>query len=174
MSKNMDIYVEKILSANNSDLRVICFGIGDGQKDVMLLERLLQKVTGRLEYWIVDISFEMMKAGLNNIKVRLGRNQFDRLDIKYFQMDFMNIDEFFRDVAGTKQNFYLLLGNTLGNFPENTLLSKIHGIMHKNDFLLIDNQLKTSTKKLTESQKLKLKEIYDAPKYDEYIKAVFQ
>jgi uncharacterized SAM-dependent methyltransferase len=67
-----------------------------------------------------------------------------------------------------KRNLFFLLGNTIGNFPEASLLSKINRVMKKDDLLLIDSQLKREGE-LTKEEENEFKQMYGSSKHRDYI-----
>ena len=166
-------HIVNIVKVEEKPIRVICLGIGDGSKDAIILNKILAKTKGTIDYYVFDISDSMIKIGSNNVRKSLSDSDRERVKIQLFQMDFMQINWFQDLLSDDKLNLYLLLGNTLGNFVEGDLLDKIHSVMHRNDFLLIDNQLKKDGQ-LTVEEENKLKKIYDTKKEKEYVHAILK
>ncbi|MCL2637515.1 MAG: L-histidine N(alpha)-methyltransferase [Oscillospiraceae bacterium] len=148
--------------------RLISLGVGDGTKDAIIINEFLKKTRGVLEYWIIDISEDMIKAGVKGIQQKLSDEDYERLDLKIYQWDFMDLPEIAEAITKDKRNLFFLLGNTLGNFPEASLLSKINKVMKKGDLFLIDNQLKREGK-LTKEEENELKQMYGSSKHRDYI-----
>ena len=152
---------------NIKPLRIVSLGIGNGEKDYLLIRNILNVTKQRLEYLPIDISRDMLKIGINHIKTTLGDDK-NKLDIIPSEANFMDIDKFFNDSLITsrrkveKQNLFLLLGNTLGNFEENQLLEKIANVMNTGDLLLVDNQLKKTNNPLTIEEKQTLIKMYSS------------
>lgn len=170
---NVNRIVEKI-TESKKNVRIVSLGIGDGKKDAVMLDRLLQVINSPIEYLVFDISMEMIREGLAHIKKNISEKNFKKLKIKVFQMDFLYIDDI-RDYLNSNtidvQSLFLLLGNTLGNFNEHTLLDRINSVMQVNDYLLIDNQLKKEGK-LSEEEKDELFAMYGTEKNREYISEI--
>lgn len=158
----------------NKPIRIISLGIGDGSKDEKIIKKLFLKTNSTLDYYVFDISLDMIKAGLNVVKAQIGKKVFDKLNRKVYQMDFMHIREVLTDYASAnKLNLYLLLGNTLGNFPEDILLERINSVMRQDDLLLVDNQLKKPGR-LSKEQEEDLLKIYDTEHEQAYIHAILE
>jgi hypothetical protein len=178
LNENIDVIIQKVLSSGK-DIRLISLGIGNGQKDEIILSKILEKIHNdeSIEYFIFDISSPMLRKGLGHIKFNLD-DDVSRILIKVFPVDFEDIDSILKEEnIGDKQNLFVLLGNTLGNFQETTLLKKIYKSMVNGDFLLIDNQLFTSTmlsgtNKLSVVNEEKLIHPYESKRDDEICYAV--
>jgi len=173
--------LDEVLEAvkGNKPIRIISLGIGDGEKDALIIEKLFEKTKGALEhkgaleYYVFDISIDMIKIGLNTVKEKIGEgNYLERLDRKLYQMDFMHINRVLNESISDKQNIFLLLGNTLGNFPEDILLGKINEVLQPNDFLLIDNQLKKPGKLSVDDENRLLSIYADSNEHREYMLAI--
>lgn len=163
---------EKIIECKKS-LRVISLGIGDGHKDAMILKELCKKSEAPIEYWIIEFSYDMAKIGLKNIKKDLGDKNFNKITPKLFQIDFLEISLLSNMMKDEKVNLFLLLGNTLGNFPEDLLLDSIQSVMRNYDYFLIDNQIKGENK-LTARECKALNNMYNTQKYKEYIYSILE
>lgn len=166
----------KILQESDKRIRIICLGIGDGSKDATIIKKLYQeKMDLDLEYWVFDNSSDMISIGLNNLEKELEDN-YKKLEIKLFQMDFMHISDVLNNSfvdTSNRQNLFLLLGNTLGNFPEDILLDRINAVMQPGDYLLVDNQLKKPGR-LTPEDENELKRSYDTEDVKAYIHAILE
>jgi uncharacterized SAM-dependent methyltransferase len=113
----------------------------------------------------------MIKEGLKGIKNDIGE-KYNELKRKIFHMDFMDIDKVLTETDSSKQNLFLLLGNTLGNFVEERLLEKIKSVMQDGDLLLVDNQL--IKKDLTDEDKNNLEKMYELPETEDYLHAILE
>ena len=142
-------------------LRIVTLGIGNGHKEIFCIHEVLKRTKSQLEFVVIDISPDMIKAGLGNIRqsILADPGTQNRLNIFVAEGDFMNIDKYFTDRylprKSKKRNLFLLLGNTLGSFEEDKLLRNIKKVMNFGDLILIDNQLKKPGKlTLKEEQEL--------------------
>jgi uncharacterized SAM-dependent methyltransferase len=132
---NMSHILDKF---RNSPMNIVDLGCGDGKKAVIFISYLKGKV--KLRYCPIDISNYMIEKALQRIKkMNVGevvKFQWNVSDFENLEnvSDLLRYDDF-------KNNFFLLLGNTLGNFEINELLYEIRSSMEKGDFLLIGNGL---------------------------------
>lgn len=115
---------------------LIDLGCGDGGKAAILIRELKKHLD--LRYCPVDISSYMVNKAAQKIRqLKLS----EVLEIGWNISDFENLDNvtpLFRD-SKFKHHFMLLLGNTLGNFDRDDMLSGIVKSMKKDDILLIGN-----------------------------------
>jgi len=133
--ENMKEIVEKV---GGKPINLIDLGCGDGKKAVLFIDELKGKV--KIRYCPIDISSYMVERAISRISKK------DVEEIIKFQWnisDFENIENVanllrYKDF---KKNFFLLLGNTLGNFEINELMYEIRSAMEWNDLLLIGNGL---------------------------------
>lgn len=168
--------IDNILSSMDIDtksIRVISLGIGDGLKDSIIINKIFEKTNAPIDYWIIEISYEMIKIGLNNVREHLNRDNQARLNPRLFQTDFLDINILTDLITDDKTNLFLLLGNTLGNFPEDILLNKISSVMKKNDYFLIDNQIKGENN-INTRERNELISMYNTEKYQEYIMTILK
>ena len=167
LDENIAFIIDETLN-NEKTTRLISLGVGDGTKDAVIISELLRKTRGLLEYWIIDISDDMIKAGVRGIQRKLSDEDYKRLDLKIYQCDFMDLPDIADAMTKDKRNLFFLLGNTIGNFPEASLLSKINRVMKKDDLLLIDSQLKREGE-LTKEEENEFKQMYGSSKHRDYI-----
>ncbi len=117
---------------------IVDIGCGDGKKAVIFLNKL--KGNFKVRYCPIDISSYMVEKALQKIK------KTDVEEVIKFQWnisDFENISNVSNLLRYDKfkENFFLLLGNTLGNFEINELLYEMRSAMKGDDYLLIGNGL---------------------------------
>lgn len=118
---------------------LIDLGCGDGSKAVVFISEL--KKHFNLRYCPVDISSYMVNKAAQKIR---ELNLSEVLEFQWNISDFENLDNvtpLFRDDK-FKHHLMLLLGNTLGNFDRDDMLSGIVKSMKKDDVLLIGNGLR--------------------------------
>jgi len=135
VTDEMSTILEKV---SGEHLNIIDLGCGDGKKAVLFIDKL--KGTVKLRYCPIDISDYMVEKALKSIR------KTDVEEVVKFQWnisDFENIENVSNLLrfGDFKKNFFLLLGNTLGNFEINELLYEIRSAMKGDDFLLIGNGL---------------------------------
>ncbi len=119
-------------------VNIIDLGCGDGKKAVLFINSLKDKV--KLRYVPIDISGYMVNKAIENIKdLKIGEVVEFQWNISDFE-NLENVSSLLRK-DGFKDNLFLLLGNTLGNFEINELLYEVRSAMRKGDFLLIGNGL---------------------------------
>ena len=135
IEKNIDEITRGI---KNKSVNLVDLGCGDGKKAAMFLSHLKDKV--KLRYCPIDISSYMVEKAIERmskthvkeiVKLQWNISDFENLE---------NITPLLR-YADFKENFMLLLGNTLGNFEIHELLFEIRSAMKDGDFLLIGNGL---------------------------------
>lgn len=132
---NMGHIIEKF---KNSPMNIVDLGCGDGKKAVIFISYLKGKV--KMRYCPVDISNYMIEKAIQRIKkMNVGEVVKFQWNVSDFE-NLENVSELLR-YDDFKNNFFLLLGNTLGNFEINELLYEIRSAMAKGDFLLIGNGL---------------------------------
>ncbi len=137
INKNMDKILKEV---GDGPLNIIDLGCGDGKKAVIFIEHLKKKT--KIRYCPIDISSYMVEKAINRI------SKMDVDEIVKFQWnisDFENIENIANLLRRKdfKKNFFLLLGNTLGNFEINELMYEIRSAMDWDDVLLIGNGLST-------------------------------
>jgi len=119
-------------------INIVDLGCGDGKKASIFLSYL--KDTAKLRYCPIDISSYMVEKAIEKmsktkvkeiIKLQWNISDFENLE---------NITPLLR-YGEYKDNFILLLGNTLGNFEIHEFLYGVRSAMKDNDFLLIGNGL---------------------------------
>lgn len=131
--------VDKVLKAVGSGaLNVVDLGCGDGRKAIIFLQKLKGKE--KVRYCPIDISGYYVDKAISNIErtdieevIKFGWNisDFDNLENV---TPLLNRGDF-------QKNFFLLLGNTAGNFEFHELLHEIQSAMKDGDYLLIGNGL---------------------------------
>lgn len=135
INQNMKELLEKF---GTGPLNLIDLGCGDGKKAVLFIEAL--KNTTKLRYCPIDISSYMVEKAINTVS---KLNVDEIVKFQWNISDFENIENVsnllrYKDY---KKHFFLLLGNTLGNFEINELLYEIRSAMEWDDVLLIGNGL---------------------------------
>jgi uncharacterized SAM-dependent methyltransferase len=135
IDKNLDEITEMI---KNKPLNIIDLGCGDGKKAVIFLSYL--KDRSKLRYCPIDISSYMVEKAIQKIS---NMNVKEVIKFQYNISDFENLENITPLLRSGeyKDNYILLLGNTLGNFEIHEMLYQIRGAMKDDDYLLIGNGL---------------------------------
>lgn len=118
---------------------LVDLGCGDGSKAAVIIPDMRDHI--ELRYCPIDISSYMVNKAAQKMR-ELKIN--DVLEFLWNISDFENLDNItplFRSQK-FKHNFMLLLGNTLGNFDREDMLSGIANSMKKDDILLIGNSIR--------------------------------
>jgi uncharacterized SAM-dependent methyltransferase len=143
---------EKVL--NGSAVNIIDIGCGDGKKAVPVIEVLHKQV--KLRYCPIDISGYMVNHAIQKIK---KLNKGEVVEFKYNISDFDNLENVSSLLTDGefRQNFFIFLGNTIGNFEMHEVMYEVVEAMDsREDFLLIGVALANgSQKELLKSYKHK-------------------
>lgn len=140
ITKTADDLVAKIKTAVGTDeLDLISLGPGDGRKDVVLL-RALTKVfdTDALYYYPFDVNSSMISHAMKAI-VKVTRLR--KVKVKAILADFDSLPEFSGIYQYRKApNVLSLIGNTLGNLPEDKAFVEqlYNNAMGEGDLLLLE------------------------------------
>lgn len=139
-----DLLPEILPRLELTNYNLIDLGCGDGKKASILYKKIGNYKM--LRYCPVDISSFMVSSAMQTIINDLddGRVLNSHWNISDFE-NLDNITPIFRDkVFGN--HFILFLGNTLGNFECESILSSISNCMVKGDFLLVGNGIGDTSK----------------------------
>ncbi|MEJ2859496.1 MULTISPECIES: L-histidine N(alpha)-methyltransferase [unclassified Saccharothrix] len=119
----------------------VCFGVGTGHKDRLILEHLLERHPGML-YLPVDMSSEMLRLGTQEATHRVGLRGHRVVPV---QLDFSITDnlaelrELVHRLVGDEPVLYSLLGNTMANFDHDTeLLAGLTALVRPQDLFLLE------------------------------------
>ena len=134
--KLVDTHIKEIMNeVGKGPINIIDLGCGDGKKAANIMKYLNGR--NKMNYCPIDISGYMVQKAIETI----SKNGFGEIIESHWNIsDFDNLanitpllrkDEF-------KKSFFLLLGDTLGNFEVNELLYEIRSSMVEKDLLLID------------------------------------
>jgi len=142
IQKEIDL-IEKNISEITGEIKdkpinIIDLGCGDGKKAVIFLSYL--KNTAKLRYCPIDISSYMVEKAIEKVS---KLNVKEIVKLQWNISDFENLENVtpLLRFGEYKDNFILLLGNTLGNFEIHELLYEIRSSMKDEDYLLIGNGL---------------------------------
>lgn len=127
-------------SLKGSNLNIIDLGPGDGGPAVQILNYATKRAkNSNLKYVPIDISKAMLKQAIGAV-----RKQFSGT-VEPYLIDFESgnfSDVTFKLRNGTRTNFMVLLGNTLGNTANmQRVLTNFRESMTRNDYLLLGVEL---------------------------------
>jgi histidine-specific SAM-dependent methyltransferase/TIR domain-containing protein len=159
ISDNAEALSEKVREAVGRDeIDLISLGPGDGRKDVALLKGLVKKdfKAADLYYYPFDVNASMISHAMTS--TRGVRPTLKDIQVKAILADFDSLPEFsgiyqYRDAP----NVLSLLGNTLGNLPEDRgfLEKQVYGrAMSPGDLLLLEVRRISDSSLLTEANKV--------------------
>ena len=142
IEKEIDLIKKNIseitFEIKDKPLNVIDLGCGDCKKAVIFLGHLQD--TAKLRYCPIDISSYMVEKAIDKMS---KTNVKEIVKLQWNISDFENLENVtpLLRYGEFKDNFILLLGNTLGNFEIHELLFEIRSAMKDGDLLLIGNGL---------------------------------
>ena len=120
---------------------LIDIGPGNGKKAVTFVNFFLKRYSP-IYYWALDISREMLRLTLKNLRPLLGHKVVLDTDIADFEQG--NFSQGSRKLRqeGYPRNLLFLLGNTIGNpFDRDRVLTNIRESMTLSDYLVIGLEL---------------------------------
>ncbi|MGJ3234362.1 L-histidine N(alpha)-methyltransferase [Marivirga sp.] len=125
----------EVAKISKSSVDVISLGPGSADKDKIILQSI--RKNGNINwYYPVDVSSHILNNALKNIT-----SYFDDRDVKVkgLRANFYSLENLkFVYQYNRSRNIFLLLGNTLGNYNESSLLNNIINSMMKHDYLVIE------------------------------------
>lgn len=150
--------IDKALSESSrqsADFDFISLGCGDGRKDKAILEAMCERISEdqKIYYYPIDISTPMIIEAIRNVKGNSDDskdNEFRRkILIKAIVGDFTALNSLkFIYEERPNNNFFSILGNTLGNSSEQEILDSLCNAMFPDDFLLIEINIDQDSSKL--------------------------
>jgi len=142
IQKEIDLIEQNIneitYGLKDKSLNIVDLGCGDGKKASIFLSYFKDKV--KLRYCPIDISSYMVEKAIEKMS---KTNVKEIIKLQWNISDFENLENItpLLRYGDFKDNFILLLGNTLGNFEIHELLFEIRSAMKEGDLLLIGNGL---------------------------------
>jgi histidine-specific SAM-dependent methyltransferase len=147
LAANADAMFNPML-AESKDKRFsfINFGVGTGVKDYLILDALLKDKDAQVAYFPVDESLSMMQITIQSMQELIAQYA-DRLHFQYILDAFENADRFRGHITRHEHEVFngaestrivALLGGSLGNFDEHTVLEDIKTLLgHRGDRLIL-------------------------------------
>ena len=133
-------HVNSILDeTGRKPLNVIDLGCGNGRKAGLFLQAMKKRKI-KVRYCPIDISGYMVKQAMQEIE-NIGGAEI--INVHWNISDFENLQNVvpLLKIDEYKTNFFLLLGNTFGNFETHELLYSVRSSMKDGDLILIGNGL---------------------------------
>ena len=132
--KLLEHCITDFVSDHKTDVNVIVFGPGNALKEKAVVNAFLEK--HRVSLFFVDTSREILNIAIKNTADSEVLKEIFIADL----MNFVDIEKISRDVKKRYHatNFFTLLGNTLGNYPQAMILKTIRKAMKPGDKILID------------------------------------
>lgn len=159
--ENMPSILKRLI---NKFYNVIDLGCGDGGKAAVIIKKLHKSLKAR--YCPIDISAYMVSKAAETIRtLNLGEVVEFKWNISDFE-NLTNVTPLFRE-GDFQSHFLMLLGDTLGNFDKDDILSEIKDSMLGNDVLLIGESLYIANE-------AKLVEPYKNPLLDTFLVKVIE
>jgi uncharacterized SAM-dependent methyltransferase len=134
LEESMDDVLEEL---GDKPLNLVDLGCGNGKKANLFLQAFKNKGI-KVRYCPIDISAHMVKKAIDEVS---AQGTTDIIKVHWNISDFENLQNVIPLLRtdGFKRNFFLLLGNTFGNFETHELLYAIRNAMREGDVLLIGN-----------------------------------
>lgn len=134
--KYLKEFIKKI---GKGPLNLVDLGCGDGRKAAIFVKGFSEEGE-EIRYCPIDISGYMVTKAINTIS-NLGISEV--IESKWNISDFENLENItpLLNYKEYKKSFFLLLGNTLGNFEFHELMYEVRSSMKSGDLLLIGNGL---------------------------------
>ena len=136
----LDRYIKDVVEdIGIRPLNIIDLGCGNGKKAVRFLQEMKSKKI-RTKYCPIDISSYMVNQAIKEVEkisdTEIIKVQWNISDFENLQnvVPLLKKDDY-------KTNFFMLLGNTLGNFETHELLYSIRNSIGDGDLILIGNGL---------------------------------
>lgn len=126
-----------------SSYNIIDLGCGNGEKGALFIKELSRFL--KVRYCPIDISSYMVEMAAKTVKaLKVG----EVVEFKWNISDFENLSNVtpLLKQGEFKNNFLLLLGNTLGNFDRDDILNGIAEGMQSGDVLIIGNGISNGKK----------------------------
>ncbi len=125
--------IEKISVGEN--INFISLGCGSGAKDVLIIN-MLRPNERAIGYFPIDQSYTLLENAIQEI---LGRINADDLFVRGIRADFRQLHSFSNVFKSqVSKNLFSLLGCTLGNYDEVSLLDTISACMNPGDLFILE------------------------------------
>ena len=139
-------------------MNIIDLGCGNGKKGNVLTTHLKDKV--KVRYCPIDISGYMVQKAIENIS---KENVDEIVTFQWNVSDFENLGNIapLLRKGDYKNNLFLLLGNTFGNFETHEILYNVRSGMTNSDYLIIGNGLNNGRVEEDIVKSVKLNKAFD-------------
>lgn len=126
---------EKLKNLLSAPFDLISLGPGSGAKDIAFLSSVMMP-RGVYWYYPIDISSHLLFHAMKSVT-----EQFDdtRLKVKGIRANFNSLEKLkFVYRYTSNKNVFTLLGNTLGNYNEQEIVTRIKNSMYPGDFFIVE------------------------------------
>lgn len=134
----------KAAVANGSyNVGVALAGGGSPEKDVLLLGALAAATTQKVQYWLVDVSPEMIHHSQRVIARTLGRSEYRALAQKLHsavvgcRTNILELPLYFHRPTEWTSVVWSILGGTIGNIPESRFFDSVSAPSKRGDLLIV-------------------------------------
>lgn len=145
-------------------LDLVCMGIGSGDKEQLIIHHLLAHQP-KLNFYPIDASEDMISYTIRDFVASFGQKM-DSIRFTGILGDFDNLPTVQYIYQDPPRNLFVMLGNTLGNFPDNRIVPRIYRAMMPGDFLIVDTEIAPSGIVALPS---KVKASYEMPEYKRHV-----
>ncbi|MGK4028187.1 L-histidine N(alpha)-methyltransferase [Bacteroides uniformis] len=138
--KLLETHIQTILDkikrdTKSTNLSFISLGVGDGKDDILILSKAKQ--FDSVNYFLYDISYPLITHTLKQVESSFPENEQSNIKkIIIMNSDFLRIEDHKNNFL-THPKLFCLLGSTMSNFEEDTLLRNIYNTMSNNDYFLL-------------------------------------
>jgi uncharacterized SAM-dependent methyltransferase len=146
LREKAEMVINHAISASSNvsaEFDFISLGCGDGKKDKVILEAMSDQISDdqKIYYYPIDISDPMIVKAIRTVKDGEQGNDFRRkVLIKAIVGDFTALRPAIEFVYEERpnNNFFSILGNTIGNSSEQEIVEALSNAMFPGDFVLIE------------------------------------
>jgi class 3 adenylate cyclase len=144
--ENIEEMIETIKQDTNCDVfDFINLGVGGGQKDIIILTKLLEMAGGkRLRYVPLDESDSMLRAAVDYVWQLNITGSYRNWETLAILGDLTRLERYkslIRNPRVMNPKIYALLGSVIGNFDEHLILSSIRNSMEDSDVFILGADL---------------------------------
>jgi uncharacterized SAM-dependent methyltransferase len=138
---------------------IVSLGSGLAREDAKMFSMMSQLNIrfNHIKFSAIDISYELLVYGMNEICKQKAWN-FNKLNAIWLDFEKLHLAKSF--INGNKPRLFHLLGLTLGNNNEISILGEIYKVMDESDFLLIDIDCSNESAE----ELVSIKELYEKDK----------
>lgn len=171
LDSHIDTIVADVRATGAQDIDIVCLGVGSGEKEENILKGVLRarQDQARVDMYAVDSSIDMLAVSMAHF-VHAFEEHRNRVRFVGILGDFHELPRVRHIYDRASTNLFVMLGNTLGNYPEGPLLESLRLAMDNGDCVLIDSELTPASEKGYSLEKVerRLRSSYEFDKYLEH------